>query len=242
MAKGVYKITNDQTGEVYIGQTNNLYLRKKQHMEDLSSGSHHNRRMQQDYNRGNTFSFEVLEYVNGSRNELYQREKAQIRNHNSFYAGYNQTPGGEYDKYKGRYQYGGGRKQVRKVSSNYNSRPSSNKSDSSDLGCVFAAIFLFFFVGIAGTVGNSIIDGLGMLFAVFAFIVGAVLLSVIFDSSDENKSGRNKSSVNNKYFVDNYTHVDPKYKSTLQWNICPKCGRKYDKKIKKCSYCGYRFK
>ena len=43
MAKGVYKITNDQTGEVYIGQTNNLYLREKQHMEDLASGSHPNR-------------------------------------------------------------------------------------------------------------------------------------------------------------------------------------------------------
>ena len=46
------------------------------------------------------------------------------------------------------------------------------------------AIFLFFFVAFAGAFGNSIMDGLGMLFAVFGFIVGAVFLSVIIDGSD----------------------------------------------------------
>lgn len=113
MAKGIYKITNNRTGETYIGQTNNLDHRKKQHAQDLASGTHHNRGMQQDYNRGDGFSFEVLEHVDGSRNKLHEREKAQIRNHNSFYAGYNQTPGGEYDQFKGNYQYGGGRKHGR---------------------------------------------------------------------------------------------------------------------------------
>ena len=112
MAKGIYKITNDRTGEVYIGQSNNMFLREEEHKIDLANGTHHNRGMQEDYNRGDTFSFEVLEYVDGSRNELHEREKVQIANHNSFYAGYNQTPGGEYDKYKGRYHYGGGRKVI----------------------------------------------------------------------------------------------------------------------------------
>lgn len=126
MVKGIYKITNNRTGEEYIGQTNNLYFREKRHMEDLANGTHHNRGMQEDYNRGDTFSFEVLEYVDGSREELYEREKAQIRNHNSFYAGYNQTPGGEYDQYKGRYQYGGGRKPVYARKNDYHSyRPLS---------------------------------------------------------------------------------------------------------------------
>ena len=45
MAKGIYKITNNRTGEVYVGQTNNLYLRERQHMENLASGTHHNRRI-----------------------------------------------------------------------------------------------------------------------------------------------------------------------------------------------------
>ena len=35
MAKGIYKLTNNRTGEVYVGQTNNLYYREKQHEEDL---------------------------------------------------------------------------------------------------------------------------------------------------------------------------------------------------------------
>lgn len=112
MAKGIYKLTNNRTGEVYIGQTSNLYLREKQHKTDLASGTHHNRRMQQDYNRGDRFSFEVLEYVDGYKRELNNREIAQIKKHNSFYAGYNQTPGGEYDRYKGSYQYGGGKKYI----------------------------------------------------------------------------------------------------------------------------------
>ena len=183
MAKGVYKITNDQTGEVYIGQTNNLHYREKQHREDLASGNHHNRRMQQDYNKGNTFSFEVLEYVNGSRDQLYKREMAQIRNHNSFYAGYNQTPGGEYDKYKGRYQYGGGSKSTNSSRRKYTSTSynKSNSNQSEGLGCILVAIFLFLLVGFAGAIGNSITDGLGMFFAIFALIGFTVLFSVFFE-------------------------------------------------------------
>ena len=151
MAKGIYKITNDRTGEVYIGQTNNLYYREKQHQQDLASGTHHNRRMQQDYNCGDKFSFEVLEYVDGSRNELHEREKAQIRNHNSFYAGYNQTPGGEYDQLKGSYQHGGGRKYIppkrtttRQITNNQ--KTNNYKSMSSTMqkfGEIIAGLFLF---------------------------------------------------------------------------------------------------
>lgn len=152
MAKGIYKLTNNRTGEVYVGQTNNLYYREKQHEEDLASGTHHNRRMQQDYNRGDRFSFEVLEYVDGSRNELHEREMAQIRNHNSFYAGYNQTPGGEYDQLKGSYQYGGGRKYTppkrtttRQRTNSYkqknNYKPMSNTMQK--FGEITAWLFLF---------------------------------------------------------------------------------------------------
>lgn len=96
MAKGIYKMTNNRTGKVYVGQSNNLTRRKQEHMSKLSKGTHHNKQMQQDFNRGNRFSFQVVEYVNGTRDDLNSREKSQIRNHNSFHGGYNRTSGGDY--------------------------------------------------------------------------------------------------------------------------------------------------
>jgi len=78
MAKGIYKLTNKRTGKVYVGQTNNLARREKEHMSDLASGTHHNQRMQQDYNRGDRFSFQVLEHIEGTRDDLNRRENFQI--------------------------------------------------------------------------------------------------------------------------------------------------------------------
>lgn len=157
MNKGIYKITNDRTGEVYIGQSNNMYRRYLQHMDDLANGTHHNRGMQSDFNKGDTFSFEILEFVDGSREDLHESEKYQIRKHNSFYAGYNQTPGGEYDKYKGQYHMGGGRKPTYKIISvkeanqrrkKQNKKESKNKGFSA-LGWILGIIVLIIFIYIA---------------------------------------------------------------------------------------------
>ena len=181
MAKGIYKITNERTGEVYVGQTNNLYFREQQHMENLASGTHHNRRMQQDYNRGDRFSFEVLEYVNGSRNELHQREQAQIRNHNSFYAGYNQTPGGEYDKYKGSYQYGGGKKPIQFSTKNYskNNSTSTNSDSSNDGAICIGLIFVFILAEILASIGG------GTLGFILVMIFGVALVYQIAEDSNK---------------------------------------------------------
>ena len=181
MAKGIYKLTNDRTGEVYVGQTNNLYFREQQHMEDLESGTHHNRRMQSDYNRGDTFSFEVLEYVDGSRNDLHEREKAQIRNHNSFYAGYNQTPGGEYDQLKGSYQYGGGRKYVApKQTITTKQKTNNNKPMSGNMqkfGEFVAGLFLFalLWTGLVFLMPNPLLILIGLILWVFLLIVMAII-------------------------------------------------------------------
>lgn len=185
MAKGIYKLTNNRTGEVYVGQTNNLYYREKQHEEDLASGTHHNRRMQQDYNRGDRFSFEVLEYVYGPRNELHEREMAQIRNHNSFYAGYNQTPGGEYDQLKGSYQYGGGRKYTppkriatRQRTNNYkqnNYKPMSNNMQK--FGEITAGLFLFalLLTGLMFIMPNPVLILINLILWVFLIIVMTIV-------------------------------------------------------------------
>lgn len=137
--KGIYKIT----GESYIGQTNNLNRRKQEHFTELSLGSHHNKGMQTDYNNGDRFTFTVLENINGTRHDLHEKEKEYIRQYNTFYRGYNQTPGGEYDKLKGSYQNGGGRKITytptynyfnnNYAKSNYNSNYSSNTNSDSIL-------------------------------------------------------------------------------------------------------------
>lgn len=65
--------------------------------------------MQADWRRGDGFTYTILEKTSPNRQILNQREEAYIAKHDSFYHGYNQTPGGKYDKYKGYYDYGGGR-------------------------------------------------------------------------------------------------------------------------------------
>ena len=110
MVKGIYKITNNRSGEVYIGQSTDIESRKNTHFKELEQRKHHNSGMQNDYSSGDSFSFEILlEMPNATREELHDKEKYYISKYNSFWKGYNQTPGGEMDKYKGRYKYGGRR-------------------------------------------------------------------------------------------------------------------------------------
>lgn len=47
-ASGIYKITNNANGKVYIGQSQNIYARRKQHLTELAHGKHPNRDMQAD--------------------------------------------------------------------------------------------------------------------------------------------------------------------------------------------------
>ena len=126
---GIYKITNDRTGETYIGQSKNIERRIKSHEKELRQGTHHNKGMQWDYLKGDTFTYTVLEETSPNKQVLNQKEEKYISQYNSFNQGYNQTPGGQYDKYKGYYGHGGGR-----LGSSYqqtNSHKSSNINDIS---------------------------------------------------------------------------------------------------------------
>lgn len=110
MVEGVYKITNDRTSEVYIGQTTDLDSRKNTHFRELAQGKHINKGMQKDHNRGDTFTFEIIEQMpNATLADLKNKESQYINKFNSFREGYNRTPGGAMDQFKGRYKYGGGR-------------------------------------------------------------------------------------------------------------------------------------
>lgn len=110
MAKGIYKITNDRTGETYVGQAVNIDSRKNRHFRELAQGKHHNQGIQKDHDRGDTFTFEVLEEMpDATKADLKNRESHYVSKFNSFREGYNQTPGGAMDQFKGKYEYGGGR-------------------------------------------------------------------------------------------------------------------------------------
>lgn len=60
---GIYKITNLTTGKVYVGQSQNVYFRRKQHFAALRAGTHENKLMQKEWNQNNKgFRFDVLEF------------------------------------------------------------------------------------------------------------------------------------------------------------------------------------
>lgn len=114
VVSGIYKIINKRTGEVYVGQSMNIDLRCKQHFNELENGIHNNFDLQEDYNKGDEFSVEIIEKINISnsrklKQELESREVYWIHKLRTYLAGYNKTPGGEYDKLLGDINHSGGR-------------------------------------------------------------------------------------------------------------------------------------
>jgi len=62
---GIYKITNIINNKIYIGSTNCLLRRKKEHFRHLKSNYHYNRKLQNAFNKYGieNFKFEILEEV-----------------------------------------------------------------------------------------------------------------------------------------------------------------------------------
>lgn len=71
---GVYKIVNNVTNKVYVGQTINYKGRIVRHKSDLKCNRHSNPELQQDYNKYglHSFKFELLERC--SKNKLLEQE------------------------------------------------------------------------------------------------------------------------------------------------------------------------
>lgn len=83
---GIYKITNTQTGKVYIGSSIEMSSRFKQHYENLKMGKHHNEKLQNDYNiyGESYFKFETLEIIDNI-DDLPEKEYYWIRQYGGLY-------------------------------------------------------------------------------------------------------------------------------------------------------------
>jgi len=90
MSSGVYKFTSKTTGLSYIGQSIDIERRYKEHKKADDGYSFHNAIKEHGWD---DFIFEVLEYCDIDK--LLEREKYWITYYNTYYHGYNETPGGE---------------------------------------------------------------------------------------------------------------------------------------------------
>lgn len=74
---GIYKITNNITGKVYIGKSEHLDKRFNEHLRDLEKGEHTNQSFQEDCRNmdknllEHTLSFEILTYFKRVRKVSY---------------------------------------------------------------------------------------------------------------------------------------------------------------------------
>lgn len=86
---GVYSITNQHTGRMYIGSTSSFARRWFEHKEMLSRGTHHSHKLQSDWNTfgADAFVFQVLERCHPA--VRLDREQYYITRYSAAITGYN---------------------------------------------------------------------------------------------------------------------------------------------------------
>ena len=78
---GIYSITNKVTGWVYLGKSVDIMGRWNTHLTQLFAGTHHNKKLQEDFQEHNyrDYKFEIVELC--SKKELGQRERRTINDY-----------------------------------------------------------------------------------------------------------------------------------------------------------------
>ena len=93
---GIYKITNQINGKVYIGQSIDIQYRWKQHKQQAKNNRKNNKLYQAMRKYGiENFLFEVIEQCKFSQQQLDNRQRYWIEYYNSYENGYNSTRGGQ---------------------------------------------------------------------------------------------------------------------------------------------------
>ena len=95
--RGIYKIENRINGKVYIGESLDIHKRWELHISELSSNTHHNYKLQEDWNKygQDNFEFTVIVTLDDNIKKLVDRhitliyENIYIRKFNSINEGYN---------------------------------------------------------------------------------------------------------------------------------------------------------
>src|SRR5690554_2320401 len=87
--KGVYVIRNKTKNKYYVGQSQNIVLRVRKHLE--GSGNGH---LFADYKYGDLFSVILIRFNPNKYTSLSHQERAYIEIFDSFNRGYNKTRGG----------------------------------------------------------------------------------------------------------------------------------------------------
>lgn len=90
MRSGIYKFTSKTTGLSYIGKSVDIQRRYKDHKRTDDGYSFHNAIKEHGWE---DFTFEILEYC--EIEQLNERERYWIAYYDTYYHGYNETPGGE---------------------------------------------------------------------------------------------------------------------------------------------------
>ena len=91
MKSGIYKITNINNGQVYIGRASNIEKRWQEHKDDLAAGTHHSYKLQECYNslkNKNDLKYEIIEEV-AYENERVVKEQYYMDKYDAYHNGYN---------------------------------------------------------------------------------------------------------------------------------------------------------
>jgi group I intron endonuclease len=93
---GIYAILNKKTGQVYVGQSNHITRRFRDHLKDLREGIHFSGYLQNAWNiyGEKNFKFKILERVAPTKKLLKQREQYWMDYYKSYERekGYNLCP------------------------------------------------------------------------------------------------------------------------------------------------------
>lgn len=92
----IYKITNTQTKQNYIGQTIDINRRRRTHFNHLANKTHDNPKLQASWNKygKENFEFEYWEFNISSIEELNKLECEYIEKYEGLSEGFNLVPGG----------------------------------------------------------------------------------------------------------------------------------------------------
>jgi group I intron endonuclease len=88
MKRGIYKISNEINGKVYIGQAINIKRRWREHKENLRKNTHKNQHLQNSWNKygESNFKFEIIEIC--KEEELTFKEQLWINRFKSLNSKY----------------------------------------------------------------------------------------------------------------------------------------------------------